>query len=206
MSPFADLAAIVLAAGFSRRMGGENKLLKDFQGAPLITHALATLAGLDLDRVIVVVGPAAHDIVRLLTPDTQVAATDRNADGMGASLAAGAAALPAGVAGAFVVLADMPLTRRSDYEALAAAFAAHGGQAICVPVHEGQRGHPVLFPARAFSALAACQGDTGARHILADPARLVVEVAGCSPGILADFDDPASFARHATPPRAKSSQ
>jgi molybdenum cofactor cytidylyltransferase len=86
----------------------------------------------------------------------------------------------------------MPLVTRVDYEALARAFRAQDGGAVCIPVHQGRRGHPVLFPARHFAALAACEGDSGARHILADPATRLIEVEASS-GVLIDFDDPESF-------------
>ena len=229
MTPFTNLAAILLAAGFSRRMGGENKLLKPLDGKPLIAHAVATVAGLGLGQLIIVLGDAADALAPLLpaaaTPSitrekwlpvfagdaetkslsrsfvglptqTCLVRNSRAAEGMGASLAAGAAALDPSLAGVFVVLSDMPFVTRGDYDALAAGFAAQGGGAICVPLHDGRRGHPVLFPARHFSGLAASHGDSGARRLLADPDAVIREVEGCSAGVLADFDDPAAFAAH----------
>jgi molybdenum cofactor cytidylyltransferase len=196
MIPFANLAAIVLAAGFSRRMGGENKLLKPLDGRPLIAHALEAVSSLGLRQLIVVLGESGDAVAPLLPASAAALRNPRAAEGMGASLALGAAALDASLAGAFVVLADMPFVRRGDYETLAVAFAAGRGEAICVPLHDGRRGHPVLFPARHFPDLAAARGDAGARRLLADPTARICDVAGCSPGVLHDFDDPAAFAAH----------
>jgi molybdenum cofactor cytidylyltransferase len=190
--PFSDFAAILLAAGFSRRMGGENKLLKPFRGRPLIAHALETVGGLGLGQLVVVLGRSAEAVAPLLPASATATHNARAAEGMGTSLAAGAGALDPALAGAFVVLGDMPLVSRADYEALARAFRAQDGGAVCIPVHQGRRGHPVLFPARHFAALAACEGDSGARHILADPATRLIEVEASS-GMLIDFDDPESF-------------
>lgn len=203
MTSFADFSAVVLAAGFSRRMGGENKLLKPLDGRPLIAHPLETVAGLGLGQLVIVLGESAAAIAPLLPAGATVIRNERAADGMGASLAAGAAALRTSSTGAFVVLADMPFVARADYEAIAAAFRAEQARAICVPTHQRRRGHPVLFPACHFAALAACDGDTGARHLLADPAIPLREVADCSAGVLADFDDPASFAAHPPPPLSR---
>ena len=193
MTSFTNLAAILLAAGFSRRMGGENKLLKELGGRPLIGHVLGTVGKLDLGQLIVVLGTSADQVAPLLPASAVVVRNDRAGEGMGSSLAAGALALDPSLAGAFVVLADMPFLTPADYQALAAAFQAERGEAICIPLHKGQRGHPVLFPARHFAALTACQGDSGARHLLTDPAVRLREVEGCSAGVLADFDDPTSF-------------
>ena len=193
MTSFTNLAAVLLAAGFSRRMGGENKLLKELGGRPLIHYALDTLGTLDLRQLIVVLGTSATHIAPLLPASAVIVRNDRAGEGMGTSLAAGVSAVDLSAAGAFVVLADMPFVASADYQALAAAFEAERGEAICIPLHQGKHGHPVLFPARHFAALAACQGDSGARHLLTDPAIRLREVEGCSPGVLADFDDPASF-------------
>jgi molybdenum cofactor cytidylyltransferase len=193
MGQTADLAAIVLAAGFSRRMGGENKLLKPLGGKPLVRHALETVARLGLGQLIVVLGETADEIAPLLPPSTIAVRNPHAADGMGASLATGAAALESRLAGVFVALGDMPFVERGDYEKLAAAFHEERGDAICVPLHQGRRGHPVLFPARCFPALAALRGDEGARHLLTAPGERIRAVEGCSIGILTDFDDPRSF-------------
>ena len=197
MTPFADFAVILLAAGFSRRMGSENKLLKPLDGGPLIAHALETIAGLGLGQFIVVLGESADAIAPLLPASATILRNPRPGEGMGTSIAAGAAALRSSLTGVFVALADMPFVTCADYEKLAAAFQAENGQAICVPLHQGRRGNPVLFPSLYFTALLACQGDGGARHILGTPDVKLREVEGCSPGVLADFDDPASFAAYA---------
>ena len=194
MPPFTNFAAILLAAGFSRRMGGENKLLKELGGRPLLTYVAERLGRLGLGQLVVVLGDELDRVSPLLPTSATVIRNPRASEGMGTSLAAGAAALDPALSGAFVVLGDMPLVTTADYQALADAFWAENSESICIPLHGGRRGHPVLFPARHFAALAACRGDSGARHLFSDPMVRLCEVEGCSAGVLADFDDPASFA------------
>lgn len=205
MMPLSQFAVILLAAGFSRRMAGENKLTKTLLGKPLIAHALETIAGLGAGQLVVVLGENDGDIAPLVPPSAIALRNSRAAEGMGTSLAAGAGAVDPALAGAFVALADMPFVTRADYERLAEAFLASRGEAILIPVHQGQRGHPVLFRARDLQALAGLEGDRGARTILADPQNLIREVEGASSGTITDFDDQASFAAHkAYPPKAGS--
>lgn len=194
LARYSDLGAILLAAGFSRRMGGENKLLKLLHGRPLLCHALETVGSLGLGQLLVVLGEKAHETAALLPISAIAVRNSRAAEGMGTSLASGAAALDPRLAGVFVALGDMPFVTRGDYEKLVMAFHEQQGAAICVPLHQGQRGHPVLFPARCFPALASLKGDEGARRVLTAPGERYHAVEGCSVGVLTDFDSPQSFA------------
>lgn len=186
--------AVILAAGFSRRLPGENKLLKQYHGQPLLAHAVATAAALGLGETVVV--------GRSDTPSVEQIATNaglrslENPDavaGMGGSIAAGVRALRPGLAGIFIALGDMPFVTPEDYRALAAAHERQPAR-ICVPVWEGQRGHPVLFGADYRSALARLSGDEGARAVLARHAAQIVAVPATSPGVLADLDTAEDFA------------
>ncbi len=190
-----QLGAVFLAAGRSSRMGGVNKLLTPFRGKPLIEHGVATLTSLGLAKIIAVTGRDADEIeTRLRHWDVTI---ERNAhfhDGMASSIAAGIAKLPEGLEGAFILPADMPFVAKEDFVALAAVFAPREEKNICVPVHQGQRGHPVLFGRRHFEALMALSGDKGAASIIAKHPTHVAAVEIASPRILIDFDRPEDFA------------
>jgi molybdenum cofactor cytidylyltransferase len=190
---FETLGAIVLAAGFSRRMGPENKLLKPLSGKPLLSHVLAHVASLGLGQVLVVSGDGAGMIEPLLPGGMVVVRNENAAEGMGRSIACAAQALSDALDGVFVVLGDMPFVERSDYRLLAESLEANGEQAICSPLHEGRRGNPVLFGRGHFGALAQLSGDTGARRLFAGGGVPIIEIEGCSSGILIDLDDPLAF-------------
>jgi molybdenum cofactor cytidylyltransferase len=191
---FGRLGAIVLAAGFSRRMGPENKLLKPLSGKPLLSHVLARVASLGLGQVLVVSGDSAGIIEPLLPGGMVLVRNENAAEGMGRSIACAAQALPDALDGVFIVLGDMPFVEQSDYRLLADGLETNGEQAICIPIHEGRRGNPVLFGRAHFGVLAQLSGDTGARRLLAGGGAAIIEVGGCSSGILIDLDDPQAFA------------
>ncbi len=192
MADLTEYGAVVLAAGFSRRLPGENKLLKPYQGQPLVGHALGTVAGLGLGDAVVISGCESERIAGLAGPaGLRCVRNEKAASGMGNSIAAGVGALREGLAGIFIVLGDMPAVSPDDYARLAAAHDAHRAR-ICVPVWKGRRGHPVLFGADHRRALAALTGDVGARGILREAAD-VITVPAASAGALLDLDTEADF-------------
>jgi len=188
-----NYGAVILAAGFSRRLPGANKLMKAYRGRPLLGHALETVAGLGLGDAVVVTSDHCAGVAELARQARLrcVQNTDAAA-GMGGSIAAGVRALRDGLTGVFVVLGDMPQVTSADYARLARAHALRPAR-ICVPVWEGQRGHPVLFGAAYFSDLAALTGDVGARGVIREAAD-VISVPAASAGVLVDLDTEADFA------------
>lgn len=193
MTPLSELGAVVLAAGLSSRMQGENKLLKVWRGKPLLDHCLETVSALGLAQIWVVTG-GNHEVCKVAAkwPVACVENPDF-ATGMASSIAVGIAAMPASVSGAFIVLGDMPLVQRNDYQMLAAAFAPQNNRDICANFHQEQRGHPVLFGKLHFPDLAALQGDKGGGDIIARNADRAVRVQNASQGVLRDFDTLRDF-------------
>lgn len=183
------LSAIVLAAGRSQRTGGPNKLLHPLAGQPLLGHALETVAGLRLSQAIVVTGRDRDAIEHLarchgLSPVHNALFEE----GMGTSIAAGAAALEPGHAGVYIHLGDLPFVTRATFHALADALRNDetGAADAFVPECNGVRGHPVLFRTRVVGELSQLRGDGGARHILSR--RVCRRVRVNDPDISRDFD------------------
>jgi len=194
-----DVAAVILAAGRSRRMGTTNKLQSDVSGRPMLARVADAALSSPARPVVVVTGHDA-DAVRATLEGRAVRFVHnaRYAEGMGSSLAAGIRALDPGLAGALICLGDMPWLRPEHVAALLAAFAPAAGRSICVPVHAGQRGHPVLFAARYFPELGELRGDSGARPLLAQHANQVCAVPVNDPGVILDVDTPESLRRGAS--------
>lgn len=185
------VGAVVLAAGFSRRMGEANKLLADVGGAPMIARCVDAVLASRARPVVVVTGHEAARVRQALAGrELFFAHNPEPAAGLSASLRTGIAALGDEVAGALVCLGDMPWVRAEHLEALLAAFDASGGRAICVPTFAGRRGNPVLWPARHFGELAALRGDRGAREQLAAHAGEVCYVPVADAGVTLDVDTP----------------
>jgi molybdenum cofactor cytidylyltransferase len=188
------IAAIVLAAGKSTRMGERNKLLMQLHGEPMIARTVAAIARSPANSVIVVTGNDADAVKSALAKTGAVFVHNpRFADGMSTSLRAGLAALGADIDGVLICLGDMPAVTPGAIAKLVAAFNPTEGRAIVVPTFQGKRGNPVLF-ARAFvDEMMQATGDVGARTLLSAHEDAVYEVE-TDAGVLADADTPAAFA------------
>jgi molybdenum cofactor cytidylyltransferase len=187
------IAAVILAAGRSTRMGRENKLLADLNGKPLVRWvaeaALASLAR----PLLVVTGHQAADVIAALSSfDLTLIDNPDYATGLASSLRTGIRALPEATDGVLVLLADMPRITAAHIDKLIAASAS--GK-IIVPVHEGERGNPVLWPARYFPELLALEGDAGAKRLLTTHAADVHEIDLGTDAIFLDIDTPDALAQ-----------
>lgn len=175
------IAAIILGAGTSSRMG-EHKLLLPLGDRPLIAWSVAAACASQARPVIVALGRAAEEVRAALAatlPDApySVVVNQRFAHGMGTSLALAIASLPAEVAGAVILLGDQPFMPTSAIEAMLAAARtqperiAMGAYGMGAYGEDGRdarrRGHPVYLPRRVFGELAALGADEGARAIVA---------------------------------------
>ncbi|WP_119421247.1 NTP transferase domain-containing protein [Desertibaculum subflavum] len=189
------IAAIVLAAGRSTRMGS-NKLLEPLGAKPMVAHVVDAVLGSAARPVVVVTGNqapaveaalAGRAVSFVLNPDF--------ADGIAGSLRRGLLALPSGIDGAVVCLGDMPDVQAGHIDRLIAAFNPVEGRAICLPTMHGKRGNPVLFGAEFFAEMREVQGDTGARHLIGAHGDVVCEVAIDDPAVLEDIDTPEALAR-----------
>ncbi|MDI4658357.1 nucleotidyltransferase family protein, partial [Xanthobacter autotrophicus] len=190
-------AAVILAAGRSARMGqGINKLMEEVGGVPVIRRVAQAALASNARPVIIVTGHERGRIAAALEGlDVTFAHNPDHASGMASSLRAGISAVPETAAGALVVLGDMPLLGADVIDRLIAAHAPDEGRFICVPVEDGQRGHPVLWSRRYFADLGALEGDVGARHILAANQDVVAEVAIADAGAFLDVDTPQLLAQ-----------
>jgi len=186
-----SVAGVLLAAGTSTRYGEDNKLLQRLDGEPIVRHAARTLVAADLDRVVVVVGHGA-DRVREAVADLPVAVVDNPEydRGMGTSVRRGVESIDDADAAVFG-LGDMPLVAPATVDRLVEAFRAGAGDPLAAS-YDGERGNPVLFGRRHFSALAEVDGDTGGRDLLrtAPDAALV---ATDDPGVRRDVDTPGDL-------------
>lgn len=203
MSPSSGLercAVLLLAAGLSRRFGEDDKLLASWQGKPLLAWTLAQLSSLSCRVKIAVVGPDNAARVALLeSAGFHCVVNPTPEAGMGSSIACGAAFLqdnlPKDMPGLFLCLADMPRVSRTLFELMHASLAGDPGARVVVPVHAGQRGHPVFFARACLPGLAGLAGDTGAKTVVRAAGEGLREVPWEDDSVLLDLDTPADFAR-----------
>lgn len=187
------VAAIVLAAGKSARMGS-NKLLADLRGEAMIRRTVAAMRQA-ADITIVVTGRDPDEIGASLAglPVTLVH-NERYADGLSTSLRAGIEALPPDTDVAVIALGDMPLVSAEVVRRLIAAYSPAEHRSICVPVFGGERGNPVLWGRQHFAALKDLTGDRGARVLFETLGEEIVEVPMPDDAVLRDADTPEALA------------
>ena len=188
------VSAIVLAAGESRRMGSENKLLLALAGAPLLQRGIETLLQCALREIVVVLGHE-HQRLEPLLDDLPVGRA-YNADyaaGQMTSVNAGLAALRAPCDGVMVCLGDQPLLTPSDVTELIEAFAELGDRSILVPTHRGRRGNPVIISYAQRAAILAGGRNLGCRHLIERNPEQVATHEMDTDHVIVDLDTPGDY-------------
>ena len=187
------VAALVLAAGSSRRMAGANKLLQPVAGVPMVRRAANAALASRAIAVVAVTGFAAEEVTAAMAGlDIEFAHNPEHESGMASSLRAGLRALPADADAVVVVLGDMPMVSAAHIDRLIAAFDPVRGN-IVVPMKDGRRGNPILWPRRFFDEMQQVQGDVGARGLLQRHADRIDVVPCDDEAIFADVDTPEAL-------------
>jgi molybdenum cofactor cytidylyltransferase len=188
------IAALILAAGQGRRMGGPNKLLATINGKPLVRIAAEAAQASKAISLSVVTGHRAGDVEAALSGlSANFIHNDDHAEGLSTSLRVGIENLPVDIDGAIILLADMPGIDAPTIDRLIDAFDPDQGGLLVVPTFNGKRGNPVVWSSRFFPALAAVHGDTGGRHLIGENPDSVVEVE-IGPPVALDVDTPEALA------------
>jgi molybdenum cofactor cytidylyltransferase len=145
------IAAVLLAAGRSTRMGGPNKLLAEIGGRPLVPHrrragaAPPRPSGDRGDRPSARQGRGGAQGL-----DVRTVHNPNFAEGLSTSVKTGLAAVPETTDGAVVCLADMPQVTAPLIDKLVAAFDPERGALVVIPTIDGKRGNPVVWARRFF--------------------------------------------------------
>ena len=171
------VAAIVLAAGKSSRMGETNKLLAKINEKPLVRISVESVLNSKVDSVTVVTGHMAEDISKTLSGlNINILKNESYKAGLSTSLAMGIQSLPTDVDAVLIVLADMPFIETHLIDKILDAYNPALGDFIIVPTAEGKRGNPVLWSRRYFDELCQIEGDIGARALIESNSESVLEV------------------------------
>ena len=187
-----ELAAVVPAAGYSRRMGDFKPLLA-FGAATVIERVIATIREAGVKTIRVVVGWQADRLIPVLERSgVPWVKNERFDDGMYTSIQVGVGSLPANAVAFFLVPGDMPLVRDTTLIRLIAEWDAQPG-GILYPCHEGHRGHPPLIAAEYIPEILREMPPEGLRELLMRHAGDAREIEVADPGILVDLDTPNDY-------------
>ena len=185
------VAAILLAAGMSRRMGRCKQLLP-LGETTVIGRCLDTLQRGRVSTVVVVVSAGGEEVAGGAERySARVVVNLNRAGDMASSIRSGRDALGPEYSGVMVALCDYPLVDPATVETLIRRHHDFPDR-IITPVHQDRRGHPLLFPRSVLDELG--EGMTLRDVVRLDPAR-VYDVPVDDPGILIDMDTPEDYTR-----------
>ncbi|MBP9501089.1 MAG: putative selenium-dependent hydroxylase accessory protein YqeC [Candidatus Promineofilum sp.] len=188
------VAAVVLAAGTSSRMG-RNKLLLPWRESTVLARTLANVKESSVASVLAVTGHE-QEKTEAIAADLYIP-TIRNeyyANGMLTSVQTAVRHLPPTVEAALVVLGDQPMVDAEMINALLRAYAA-GTHGLIAPTYHGQRGNPVLIDRRYFDELMSLPPEAAPRVLLQRHESDLHYVEFEDNAILHDIDQPEDYER-----------
>ena len=190
------VAAVVLAAGMSQRMGRLKSLLP-FGDRPMLARVLENLlAAGNISPIIVVTGYAAEEIGSVAAEYNMVQTHNPHyeAGGMLSSIQQGVQALPTDCEAFFLVLGDQPGVRPDTLRTLLAAWQERKPP-VLLPTHAGKRGHPILLASSLVAEIRALPSETTLKTLITRHADLALILEVADPAILWDVDTPEDYER-----------
>ena len=190
------IAAVVLAAGLSTRMGQAKPLLP-WGKRTVVEHILSVLMECPVDEILVITGHEREAVERRLAPGPVRAVFNPHyATGeMLSSIQVGLRSTTADVA--LIVLGDQPALERSAVEMIVAAYQAGRGD-IVIPSYQRRRGHPLLIGRRHWADILALSDGQTLREFFRSVGREIHHVEAATPVVLRDMDTPADYERELT--------
>jgi len=188
------IAGLILAAGRSQRMGSSKLTLPWKDGQTVVEAVVAALRAGGLERLLVVVGGDRQAVERALAVyEVEVVENPDYAQGeMLASIQVGLRAMGEAPQAAMLTPGDLPAIQPATVRAVAAAWTS-SKDPLCVPVHDGRRGHPVLVPRRYWPDLLSLGPGDSLRTFLRLHADEIRRVEVPDAGIHADVDTPEDY-------------
>jgi molybdenum cofactor cytidylyltransferase len=190
----ARIAAILLAAGQSTRMGTRNKLLLDVGGRTMVRHVAETLLASRVDAVIAVLGHEHAAIAQALGGlPLRIVVNRDHAAGQMSSVRAGIEGIRGNPAAIVVALADQPALEPADVDFLIEAFMALPEPRILIPVRGRQRGNPIVLPGAERHSLLSGGLNFGCRNLIEQHPQAVAKIEMPNPHYVQDIDTPAAY-------------
>ncbi len=184
------ISAILLAAGQSKRMGGENKLIKKFRGKCLINHILKSLIKSKVRKIIIVLGYQSFKVKKKLIKSKKIKFIYNKSfkSGMASSIKAGLKKISKKNSGFLVVQGDMPFVSKTIINSLCSSI-KRADKEIFIPFYKSKAGNPIGFKISFLKFLMKIKGDSGAKRIIRSHKRKIYKLKIQSNSILRDFDN-----------------
>ena len=186
------ISAILLAAGQSKRMGGENKLTKKIQNIPLIEHSIKNILSSSVDELIIVLGYQKEIVEKIINKHNKIKIVFNEdfENGIASSIKEGINNLSKETKAFFICLGDMPKVNKNIYSELIKHIEEYE---IIVPTYKSKQGNPVLFSKSFKDKIMSIKGDFGAKKLLKNyDGRLLYKEIN-DEGIMLDYNTKENF-------------
>ncbi len=186
------ISAILLAAGKSKRMGKENKLVKDLKGIPLIKHAVRGILDSSINELVVVLGYQEELVKKNIDTNKKIKFVyNKNFEnGISSSIKIGLENLSIETESFFICLGDMPNISHNIYNKL---INFQNNNEIVIPTYKGKRGNPILFSKSIKNILMEMKGDIGAKKIIDKQNKKILELETNDKGVTQNFNTKDNF-------------
>ena len=195
-------SCILLAAGQSKRMNGENKLTKEIEGIPLIKYSVKNILGSAVDELIIVTGYQKEIIENIIDKNKKIKFVYNKdfSSGMASSINAGLCKISTKAKNFFVSLADMPDVNQNIYNKLIKGKNSYNmklkpenRKEIIIPTSDGKDGNPVLFSIFMKTDVMKINGDCGAKEVIENNQNKILRIPFQGDGVILDFDTQDNF-------------
>jgi molybdenum cofactor cytidylyltransferase len=194
--PLNKVACFILAAGMSKRMGSENKLLKKYKNKIIINQTLKNHSESKLEKLNIIIGHDKESLNDTLKNfQIGVIENDNYMSGMLSSIKRINDYIDNEVTGIMISLADMPLVSSKDINSILDTFLLHDEKKICIPEFNGRLGNPIIIPLEIYKKIIQNENllkDKGLKSTILDGKFDIVR-ARSSSGVLKDFDTQKDF-------------
>ena len=188
------ISAILLAAGQSKRMNGDNKLIKKYNKKYLINHIIGTLIKSKVDKIIVVLGFQSSKVRKITIKNKKInfVYNKNYKSGMASSIKTGLKRVSKKNIGFLIVQADMPLISKNIINSICYAI-KNNKKEIIAPAYKGKIGNPVGFKISIIKKLNKIRGDYGAKKMIQKNKIKLALIKVRSKSILKNFNTQKDF-------------
>ena len=188
------ISAIVLAAGQSKRMDGDNKLIKKYNKKYLINHIIVTLIKSKVNKIIVVLGFQKSKVRKITVKNKKInfVFNKNYKSGMASSIKTGLKRISKRSIGFLIVQADMPLISKKIVNTLCYAV-RNSNKEIVAPIYKRKMGNPIGFKRSMTRILNKTSGDSGAKKIILRNKKKLGLIKVNSKSIFKDFNTKRDF-------------
>ena len=187
----------ILAAGMSKRMGNQNKLLKKINNNTILNQTLKNHIESKINKINLILGYQKNIILKQINQNKIFIIENNNfKSGMLSSILKINENISDETIGILISLADMPFVTSDDINKLIKIFNENNQKKICIPENKGKLGNPILLPKEIYKDLikdiSKLSNDKGLKKLILDKKYNYIRVS-LSEGVIKDFDTIEDF-------------